>query len=75
MRHLIIRNVPASLGDLKPAQIFHRRTGTRDRGVDGILDRNRRGAGQFNKFVNVIACGGLLDPASRFPAQRSLRKI
>jgi len=60
MRDFAVFQVATCFGDFEPIQIMESRRSLGDRRLDGILDRNFRGTGQFDFFVNVIGHRDLL---------------
>ena len=54
IRHLVIFEVAAHLGDLKPLHISDRLASSRDRVVHCFFDAVWRGTDQLNLFVDVV---------------------
>jgi hypothetical protein len=52
--HLVILEVAAHLGDLKPLHISDRLSSSRDRVVHCVFDAVWRGTDQLNLFVDVV---------------------
>jgi len=54
IRNLVILEVAAHLGDLKPPHISDRLVSSRDRVVDCVFDAVWRGTDQLNLFVDMV---------------------
>src|ERR1043165_2925726 len=54
MSHLVLGDIAAGFGNLKPAQVLDRFAGTRQGGVHGVLDGLAGGAGQFDLFIDFV---------------------